>query len=179
MRQALPVLLFAALIQIGAGSFLGSMVDDFTFLPGLMVMVPPLLALRGNISGGLASRLGTALHGGVIKPRFSWGPELKTNVLSSVFLTFLMSLSVGVLAFSVTVLMGIKPMALWMFIAIALVAGLLASAITIGMTVAVAFVTFRRGWDPDNITSPVIATVNDFLIVACIYVAVLVVGWMA
>ncbi len=179
VRQTIFVLLFAAIVQIGAGSVLSGMTDDFSLLPGLIVMVPALLGLRGNISGSLASRLGTALHNGTIKPHFSWNPELRTNILSSTFLTFVMSLNVGVLAFIVTGLTGTTPMLMWKFIAIALIAGLLAGAITIVMTIEVAFAAFRRGWDPDNITSPVMSTVNDFLIVACIYVAVIVVGWMA
>ncbi len=70
-------------------------------------MIPPLLALRGNISGALASRLSTALHQGVIDPASLWGSEVKTNVGASVFLTFMVSLSTGVLAFVVTVLTGL------------------------------------------------------------------------
>lgn len=178
MRQALPVLLLAALIQIGAGSFLGGMKDDFTLLPGLMVMVPPLLALRGNISGALASRLGTALHSGVIEPRFLMNPELRTNVLSSVFLTFLISLSVGVLAFLVTAMIGVEHVALLTFVAIALIAGLLSSAIIIALTVLIAVAAFKHGLDPDNITSPIMATIGDFITVLSICVAVLLVGWM-
>ncbi len=178
IRQTIFVLLFAALVQIGAGSVLSGMTDDFSLLPGLIVMVPALLGLRGNISGSLASRLGTALHSGVIKPHFSWNPELRNNVLSSLFLTFVMSINVGVFAFLVASIMGASPMALWIFLAIALIAGLLAGIVTIVMTIAVAFSSFRRGWDPDNITSPVMSTVNDFLIVVCIYIAVIMVGWV-
>ncbi len=178
MRQALPILLLAALIQIGAGAVLGGMEGDFTLLPGLMVMIPPLLALRGNISGALASRLGSALHGGVIEPRFLMNPELRTNVLSSVFLTFLVSLSVGVLAFFVTAMMGIEHIGLWAFVAIALIAGLLSSVIIIVLTVFVAVAAFKRGLDPDNITSPIMATIGDFITVLSIYAAVLLVGWM-
>ncbi len=179
IRQTIFVLLFAAIVQIGAGSILSGMTDNFNMLPGLIVMVPALLGLRGNISGSLASRLGTALHNGTIEPRFSLNPELRVNVLASIFLTFVMSINVGVFAYIVAGATGTTPMELWRFISIALIAGLLASAATIVMTIAVAFSAFRRGWDPDNITSPVMSTVNDFLIVICIFVAVTAVGMIA
>jgi len=179
MRQTIPVLLFVLLVQIGSGLGLGGMEDDFRRLSGLVVMVPPMLGLRGNISGGLASRLGTALHGGIIEPRFSLDPELKENLISAILLTVLMSVGVGVLAFLVTPLTGATPMPLWMFIGIALIAGLLSSMVTIFLTVAVAFLAFRRGWDPDNITSPVMAAISDLLVIWCILLALIIVEGIA
>ncbi len=174
--QAISVLLLCALIELSAGSVLGGMEEGFERLPGLVVMVPPLLALRGNISGALASRLGTALHGGVIEPRFLMNPELRVNVLSSIFLTFLVSLSVGVLAFLVSVLVGVEHMVIWSFILIALISGLLSNFIIVALTVSIAIGAFIHGWDPDNITSPIVATIGDFLTVLCIFIAVLLVG---
>ncbi len=174
--QAISVLLLCALIEVSAGSVLGGMENSFKILPGLMVMVPPLLALRGNISGALASRLGTALHGGVIEPPFLANPELRVNILSSIFLTFLVSLSVGVLSFLVSVSAGIEHITIWSFILIALISGLLSNFIMVALTVSIALGTFIHGWDPDNITSPIVATVGDFLTVLCIFIAVLLVG---
>lgn len=172
LRQSLPVLLFCALFEIGAGSMLGGMEDNL--IPGLLVMVPPLLALRGNISGALASRLGTALHQGAIDPDYLWSPEVKENVSSSVFLTFVVSLSAGILAFFVTVATGMHSFSINLFldlVSIALIAGMLSSVGLIALTVLVALFSYRRGWDPDNITSPLTASIGDMITVASIYVA--------
>lgn len=174
--QAISVLFLCALIEVSAGSVLGGMEERFRLLPGLMVLVPPLLALRGNISGALASRLGTALHGGMIEPPFLTNPELRVNILSSIFLTFLVSLSVGILAFLVSVFVGSEHIAIWSFILIALISGLLSNFIIVTLTVSIALGTFIHGWDPDNITSPIVATVGDFLTVLCIFIAALLVG---
>jgi len=86
---------------------------------------------------------------------------------------------VGVLAFLVTPLTGATPMPLWMFIGIALIAGLLSSMVTIFLTVAVAFLAFRRGWDPDNITSPLMAAISDLLVIWCILLALIIVEGIA
>lgn len=156
---------------------LGGVEDSFV-IPGILVMVPPLLALRGNIGGALASRLGTGLHQGVIDPEGLWGPEVKTNVGASIFLTFMVSIATGVLAFFVTVLTGLHPLTFYLFktlTLIALIAGLLSSFVLIGLTVLIALLSYRRGWDPDNVTSPLMASIGDFFTVISLYLGVLLV----
>ncbi len=138
-------------------------------------MVPPLLALRGNISGALASRLGTALHQGAIDPDSLWGPEVKANVSSSVFLTFMVSLVTGVFASVITLATGMHPFSLKVIlnlVSIAVIAGMISSVGLIALTVFVALFSYRRGWDPDNITSPLTASIGDLITVASIYVAI-------
>ncbi|KXB02260.1 hypothetical protein AKJ44_00895 [candidate division MSBL1 archaeon SCGC-AAA261F17] len=174
--QALPILLLCVLIEVGAGLVLGGMEENFKLLPGLIVLVPPLLGLRGNISGALASRLGTALHQGVLDPRFLWGPEMRVNVFSSFFLTLLVSASAGILAWLVTLLVGIESVSLFTFLAIAIIAGILSSFILIGLTIGIAFMSYAKGFDPDNVTSPLMASIGDIFTIICIYISVLLVA---
>lgn len=170
--------MLCALLQFGAGSVLGGMENSLTILPGILVMIPPLLALRGNIGGALASRLGTGLHQGIVDPEVMWGPEVKTNVGASLFLTFIVSLVAGVLSFFVTVLTGLNPFTFYLFrvlVSIALIAGMLSSFVLIGLSVFVALFSYRRGWDPDNVTSPLVSSLGDFVTMACVYIAVVLV----
>ncbi|KXA95139.1 hypothetical protein AKJ65_02440 [candidate division MSBL1 archaeon SCGC-AAA259E19] len=180
VKGALPVLLFCALFQVGAGSILGGMESEFRILPGLLVMVPPLLGLRGNISGALASRLGTGLHQGIIDPGSLWGPEVRTNVGASVFLTFMVSVVAGFLALAVTILTGnsFSFLLLSRLVLIAVLAGMLSSAGLISLTVMVALFSYRRGWDPDNVTSPLMASIGDLVTVLSIYGAFVLVKTM-
>lgn len=174
IRQALPILLLCALIQVGGGSVLGGAKSNFT-LPGILVMVPPLLALRGNIGGALASRLGTGLHQGVIEPDDLWGDEVQTNVIASILLTLLASLAIGMLGFAITTLTGLHPFSANLFISLTLVAfiaGMLSSFGLVGLTVFIALFSYRRGWDPDNITSPLISSLGDFFTIFSIYIGV-------
>ncbi len=178
IRQALPILLVCALFQFGAGSVLGGMESSLKILPGILVMVPPLLALRGSIGGALASRLGTGLHQGVIDPEEMWGPEVKVNIYSALFLTFLISLATGFLSLSITVLTGLHILTFhlaWSLVSIAIIAGMLSSLGLIGLTIFIALLSYRRGWDPDNITSPLTASFGDFVTMTSIYIAVILV----
>lgn len=177
IRQALPILLLCGLFQVGAGSILGGVEESFA-VPGILVMVPPLLALRGNIGGALASRLGTGLHQGVIDPGVLWGDEVKTNFFASIFLTFLVSLFIGTLGSIVTIVTGLHPFSLHLIIvlvSIALIAGMVSSFGLVGLTVLIALFSYRRDWDPDNVTSPLMASIGDFFTIISIYIGVLLV----
>lgn len=44
--------------------------------PGLLVLIPGAIGMRGNIFGSFASRLSTALHIGIIDPKFNHSEEL-------------------------------------------------------------------------------------------------------
>ncbi len=175
IRQALPILLFCALIQLGSGSLLGGLENKFNMLPGLLVMVPPLLDLRGNINGALASRLSSGLHQGVVDSEVLWGSEVKTNLKASIFLTFMVSALTGVLAFLITILTGLHPFSIYLLfvlISVGLIAGTISGFGLASLTIIVAMISYRRGWDPDNITSPLMATLGDILTVFAIYIAI-------
>ena len=174
--QSLSVLILCALIELGAGFTLKEMKRQLVLLPGLIVMVPPLLDLRGNISGALASRLGTALHVGAMEPKLAFTRELKTNVASSLILSLLASATIGLVSYVMCILTGIETISLAKLVGIALIAGFVSCLILIAIAVPVAVISFKRGLDPDNLTSPLMTTLGDFITVVCIFVAALVVG---
>ena len=50
-----------------AGLTLGSITHTLDALPGLLVLVPAAIGMRGNVFGALGSRLGTAIHAGTFR----------------------------------------------------------------------------------------------------------------
>lgn len=174
--QGLSILIICAFIELAAGGVLAGMGDYFvTLLPGLIVMVPPLLGLRGNINGALASRLGTGLNAGLIKPRLKLSTELKVNLVSSITLSIIASTIIGILSFGVNLLTGAQTIGVIPLVAIAVIAGLTSGLILASLTIVVAIFTFKHGWDPDNLTAPFMATIGDFVTILCIYLAVVLV----
>jgi mgtE-like transporter len=175
--QGLAILLLCAIIEIFAGNVLERMKEQLAVtLPGLILAIPPLLDLRGNINGALASRLGTALNTGVIEPKLSMSAELKVNIISSMILSFLASATIGLLAVGVGTLFGITSINVLGIVTIAIIAGVVSGIILAAITVVVAIFAYVRGWDPDNVTAPLMATIGDFLTMISIFlVAILVV----
>jgi len=173
--QGLSILIICTFIELGAGFTLKGMEDRFMLIPGLAIMTLPLLDLRGNINGALASRLGTALHTGVISPKLKLTAELKANLSASLILSLIASATIGGLSWLMGAMMGL-PVNILQLMAVAVIAGFTSGLILAFLTVLVAVFTYLRGWDPDNITSPTMATIGDLLTVICIYLAVLLVG---
>ena len=60
-RQSLVALAFNSTTSFIAGALLVGLTGTFERLPGLLVLVPPAIGLRGNVFLTLGSRLSTAL----------------------------------------------------------------------------------------------------------------------
>lgn len=175
LKQSLPLIIMCGLGAIVAGSTLGLMIDLFTKIPGLIVVIPGIIAMRGNISTALGSRLGSAYHLGVIDESNLWNDNLKQNVYGSLILSFTMSVLIGILAYASSVYMGIYPNALEL-ISIVIIAGFLSAIILTFLTIIIIYLVFKRGWDPDNITGPALATFGDIITIECIFVSAIIIG---
>jgi len=175
LKQSLPLLIFCGLGGIVAGSTLGVMADILQNIPGLIVVIPAIIALRGNISTAFGSRLGSAYHLGIIDAENMWNDELKQNIIGSLVLSFLISIIIGILAYGTTILFfDIHPDPLKL-ISIVLLAGVISAIILTLMTIVIIFIVFKRGYDPDNITGPALATFGDIVTMFCIFGSALVV----
>jgi len=169
LKQSLPLLIFCGLGGIVAGSTLGIMTDILQNIPGLIVVIPAIIALRGNISTAFGSRLGSAYHLGIIDAENMWNNELKQNIIGSIVLSFLISIIIGILAYFTTILFfDVHPDPLKL-ISIVLLAGIISAIILTLMTIGIIFIVFKRGYDPDNITGPALATFGDIVTMFCIF----------
>ncbi len=172
IKQSLPLLVICGLGGLLAGNTLGLMTNLFENIPGLIVVIPGIIALRGSISTAFGSRLGSAYHLGVIDENNMWNVELRQNILGSFILSFSMSVIIGILAFVTSVLMGANPDGLKL-VTIVFLAGVLSALILTGLTVSIVFVVFKRGWDPDNVTGPALTTFGDIVTMVCIFASAL------
>jgi mgtE-like transporter len=169
LKQSLPLLIFCGLGSIVAGRTLGEMLGILNDIPGLIVVIPAIIALRGNISTTFGSRLGSAYHLGLINSKNMWNDELKQNIIGSLILSFLISSIVGILAYVTTILFfNLNPNP-FKIIIIVILAGILSSIILTTLTVFIIYIVFKRGYDPDNITGPALATFGDIITMFCIF----------
>jgi len=169
VKQSLPLLILCGLGGLVAGSTLGVMTDLLVDIPGLIVIIPAIIAMRGNISTTLGSRLGSAYHLGVINAENIWNEELKQNVIGSLVLSLLVSITIGILAYVTTIIFfDISPNPVKLII-IVLIAGVVSGAILTLLTIVIIFAVFKRGYDPDNITGPALATFGDIITMLSIF----------
>lgn len=174
VKQSLPLIVFCGLGAIVAGSTLGVMTNLFREIPGLIVVVPAIIALRGNISTAFGSRLGSAYHLGVIDADNLWNKELKQNILGSLILSFFVSIFIGILAYITSLIVGVYPDPIKLIL-IVLIAGIVSALILTLMTIVIIYLVFRRGYDPDNITGPALATFGDIVTMLCLFGSALII----
>ncbi len=175
LKQSLPLIIICGIGGVITGNTLGAMIDIFKEIPGLIVVIPAVIALRGNISTALGSRLGSAYHLGIIDAENLWNIELKQNVIGSLLLSFLMSLIIGILAYVTSLGLNVHPDPIKL-ISIVILAGVLSSLILTILTIIIIYFVFKRGYDPDNITGPALATFGDVFSMLCIFGSAILIG---
>lgn len=172
IKEGLIALLICAVGDLIAGIILGKMTFFLETFPGLLVIIPGAIGMRGNIFGSFASRLSTNLHIGLISPEFEFSEELNHNIFSSFVLTLVLSLFLGIVAKIFCILLHYQSMELIDFILICTIAGLISNLIMLPITMLVSFKSFEHGWDPDNITSPIIAAFGDLFTLPAIIASI-------
>jgi mgtE-like transporter len=107
LRQGFVALFISSGGDLLAGLALASMTGALTRLPGLFVLVPAAIGMRGNIFGALGSRLGTSIHAGTFEPTLrNRRGSVYQNAYAATVLTLASSVFLGVLARLVCVPLG-------------------------------------------------------------------------
>jgi len=162
------------LISVTGGIFAGTMlalaVDKLALIPGILILMPGFLEMRGNISGSLAARLSTALHLKLINGDKHSRRMLHSNVWSAFLLGILVSAFLGLVAYVGTLLFF--KISYPKIIIVALVAGIISNMILIPITTRTTIWLYRHGHDPDNIMGPYITTLGDIVSVASLLLGI-------
>jgi mgtE-like transporter len=173
LKQGLPLIVLLGVGLIFTGTLFGHSTETLDLLPGLIVLIPALIGLRGNINTTMGSRLGSAVHMGLISRKDFFNNEMKENVKASLILSFVMSTVAGILAYFTTMILGNTT---WKIVVIAVLAGSIAGVILAFITIAIIMYSVRKGLDPDNVTGPSLSTVGDLITLGCIMGIAILIG---
>lgn len=176
VRESLPVLAYAGVMGILAGTVLETRLETLVSDPALLVAVPPFIASSGALGGILSARLSSRLHLGLIEP--ARAPDGRAALEGS--LTTLLALAgftvVGVATWAGSSVFGIAAPAAWQLVAGLVVSGLLATMVLFFVAYYAATASYRFGLDPDNSSIPIVTSSMDFLGILCLVVGISVVG---
>ena len=170
-RQAPFPLLFCSFTGLLAGVGLSLMTDMLQLLPGLMILIPPAIAMRGNVYSALVSRLGTSMHLGLFSTTLKKGNVLYQNVYASLLLTMILSVILGLLAKLMANVFGMSSISVYGFILISVIGGLISGIALLGIAIAVSIIGYRRNWNLDNISSPIITSAGDMITIPTLFLA--------
>ncbi|TMK67263.1 MAG: hypothetical protein E6G52_02385, partial [Actinobacteria bacterium] len=176
LRQGFVALLISSGGDLLAGLALGFMTDSLTRLPGLFLLIPAAIGMRGNIFGALGSRLGTGMHTGQFEPSRERESFLGQNILASLYLTLATSLFLAGAARVVSVALGFRSISVWDYAVISILGGVLGSIVVGTASIGIAVWSQRRAWDLDSVSAPLVTAIGDVATLPALWGASYLVG---
>ncbi|MFO1536622.1 MAG: magnesium transporter [Actinomycetota bacterium] len=176
VRDGFVAHLLATATGLIAGLVLGAITGTLEVLPGLLVLVPAAVGLRGNVFGALGSRLGTLVATGDFEVSRRRTSPVGQNLEAAVALSIGASLLLAVVAKLVADAFGVRnAISIVDFVVIAVVGALIPTLVVLGITLGVAALGVRREWDVDNVSVPVVTAAGDVVTLPSLVLATLLV----
>src|SRR5437588_9540020 len=177
VRQGLAALLVSSGGDLLAGLTLGAITHTLSALPGLLVLVPAAIGMRGNVFGALGSRLGTAIHTGTFSVSRRPDTVVGQNIVASMALTLSISFALAVLAKAVSIGFGLThTISIADFVVISMIGGAVSSVFVLLLTLGVAAGSVRFGWDMDDVAAPLVTAAGDIVTLPALFLATYLVG---
>lgn len=177
LRQGIVALALSTCAGFVAGLVLGSITGTLEELPGLLVLIPAAVGMRGTIFGAMGARLGTGVAAGLFEPTLRRGSLLSNNVVVGILSALLTSFYLAALAKLVASAFGEEAViSFWDLVTISVIGGVLASSITLVVTIGIAVLSFHRGWDLDAVSTPMVTAIGDMVTLPALFLASLLVG---
>lgn len=164
VRYGLPLLTLCIMIEV----YVGYILQDqehllLQQLPIFLISIPVINSVGGNIGSILGAHLASGLHIGSI----TLDPKDKImheNVFTAILLGIctysILAIGIYLIGFITGVTMGID---ISRFISIFIGTGIILICLISIISVFTAFISFKKGIDPDDVVAPVVTTFGDSL----------------
>ncbi|MBS3939564.1 MAG: magnesium transporter [Actinobacteria bacterium] len=169
--SALGIGLFATVI---AGVVLMSAEARLEGIPGLLALIPAAIGMRGSIFGSLGSRLSTGIMTGEFDRQLTRRSYLGRQVEAATVLSFATATQAGVLAWAISVALGLRTVPVLDLVAISLIGGLLSSVVLFFVVIGLARKSEANGWNMDDVGAPIITAAGDLVTLPALLVGTLV-----
>jgi mgtE-like transporter len=171
LQQGTAALAVSTIAGFVAGVTLGSISGTLEMMPGLLVLIPASVGMRGTIFGAMGARLGTEIAAGVFEPSLRSGRSLRRNAEVAAASSILSSFYLAGLAKLVASAFGEETISFWDLVTISVAGGVLSSIIVLVVTVVLAVQSFRRGWDLDAVSTPMVTAIGDMVTLPALFLA--------
>ena len=156
--------------DIFAGIVLSLLIIPFKSFPLLILIIPALLSLRGNITAPFIARTARNLIIGEFHIR-RW----LENVIATYFLSIITAIIIAIFSILLNLFfIRIFNISLTNLILIPIISILLTLSITIPISTCLNYITFKYGLNPNNIVNPVMTAIGDFMMVICFYLTLII-----
>jgi mgtE-like transporter len=177
VRAGFVALLISSGGDLVTGVTFATISNTLNLLPGLVVLVPAAIGMRGNVFGGLGSRLGTMIHAGTFRVSRRLDTQVGQNVSGAILSSLATAALLAVLAKLMSeMLVGGTSISIVDFLVVSVVGAILSSAVVLVLTVAVAAFCANRDLDLDNVAAPIVTAAGDMVTLPSLFVATYLLG---
>ncbi|AHF80615.1 magnesium transporter [Thermococcus paralvinellae] len=165
----LASLIVSLIIGFFGGTFLGKYFNKIrSTYPGILVILPGMMGLRGNVFGSMASRFSTMLYLGDLEPKIR-----EKKVLRNIVIAMILSLIPVTILWFIGMIKGIRYHTLQILL-IVISSTILVSLLLGYFTAFVTIFSFKRGTDPDSVAAPLVASMGDLLTIPSLIMFILI-----
>ncbi|WP_457754198.1 magnesium transporter [Thermococcus sp.] len=165
----LASLVVSLIIGFFGGTFLGKYFNKIrSAYPGILVILPGMMGLRGNVFGSMASRFSTMLYLGDLEPKIR-----EKRVLRNIVIAMMLSLIPVTILWMIGVIKGIRYHS-FQILLIVISSTIFVSLLLGYFTAFVTIFSFKRGTDPDSVAAPLVASMGDLLTIPSLIAFILI-----
>ena len=176
VKHGLPLLTITILIEIFAGQILQGKQESLLLFPVFLISIPVINSISGNIGSVLGARLASGLHVGYIRLSLK-DKEMHDNLLISILIGLITYLILAIVIYFLALFGNIiEDITLIEFVAIIVLTGFLLICVVSLISVFTAFLSFKRGLDPDDMVAPVVTTVGDVMGIVFLFTIIGLIG---
>ncbi|MHA1149028.1 MAG: magnesium transporter [Promethearchaeota archaeon] len=159
------------------GSILGGIILVFLILPFesfaiLIIIIPALLSLRGNLSGPYIARTSRDLIIGEFNKR-----SILENMLATYALALVNAFLIGFFSILMNIfLFGELTLPILILIFMPVLSLTFTLSLSVPCSTGLNIIAFKFGVDPNNVVGPIMSCIDDFLTVLCFFLTILLLG---
>ena len=163
VKHGIPLLTLTIFIEIFAGQLLLFKQNGLVWFPIFLISIPVINSVSGNIGSVLGARLASGLHVGYISISIK-DKRMHDNLIISILMGVVTYAILAIVIYCIVVFGNLRVgIGLFEFITILLSAGFLLICVVSLASVLTAFLSFKRGLDPDDMVAPVVTTIGDVM----------------
>lgn len=172
VKETFPSEVISIVGSLLAGIILSLLILPFDNFAVLILIIPALLSLRGNISGPFIARTSKDFIIGDFNKK-SW----LQNVLATYTLSMITAVFIGLFSiFLNLILIKLIMLPIELYILIPLISILITLSISIPISTLLNYLAFRYGMDPNNVVNPIMTAIDDFVTVISFYMTIIFLG---
>ncbi|MHA1499321.1 MAG: magnesium transporter [Promethearchaeota archaeon] len=163
LKESILIVLISSILGLISGTFLSVNQQILYSFPIILLILPSLNSLIGDISTVLTSRISSHLYLGNLQPKIQKSDVLRKDFYGLLITTLLSLVALIIIGYAIGFATDIQIVNPLLLIAIIMLTILILFGMTFILLFTSSIILFRKGKDPNNYLIPLTTSLLDFL----------------